>query len=129
MDVENKKKLAYYEADYIKEFTFPETEELPAIVFKYKPMNIVQVANLTEKVINTATLSAATEETLRIVATHLICWDVKNETGEVVDFMNIENLKKIDPTVMNNLAAVIRGDHIDIVGSIKAVKDEAKNLS
>ncbi len=129
LEVAVKKKLAYYEPDYVKEFTLPETAELPQVKFRYKPMNIVQIANLTEKVIETKTLSAATEETLRTVSTHIIEWDVKTGNDVVVDHKNIENLKKIDPTVMNNIAAVIRGDSVDILGGVKAVQDQAKNLS
>ncbi len=128
LEVPVKKKLAYYESDYVKEFTLPETTELPQIKFRYKPMNIVQVANLTEKVVGTKTLGAATEETLRTVATHIVEWDVKDADDNVIDHNKIENLGKIDPTVMNNVAAVIRGDRVDIVGGVKAVQDEAKNL-
>lgn len=123
-----KVKTAYYANDYVEEGFIKETVALPQVKFKYKPLNIIQTSKLTDAVMKTETIVGATEATLKMLTKQLIDWDITKPDNEKVDFTKIEELKKVDPTIINKIAGTIRGDRKGPKQDVKDIKDELKNL-
>ena len=126
--VEPKQKVAYYEADYTQECVIPETEDFPEISFTYRPLNMVQTANLTDLVIKDASVVGAANANLEMVGKHLVQWNLLKPGGAVVDFRKMQELHKIDPSIMDKVIRAIRGDSKGPTEDAKEVGEELKNL-
>lgn len=122
-------KIVYYEEDYIEVAVITETEEFPEINFKFKPLNMYQSSKLTDQVIKGKSVEGATLATLQMLSKHLVEWDAKKSDGSVINFRDVNELKKVAPFIMNKIARKVRKDKSSPEDDIKAIAEELKNLS
>jgi len=121
------KKVVYYEDDYTREHTIQETDKFPQIVFKYKPLTMLKMAKLTDKVLGTKGVIGAAEATIEMLAKQLVYWNVTKPSGETVSCNDPAELRKIDSTILNKIASEIRGDKFTPEGDRKALDESEKN--
>jgi len=121
-------KLAYYEDNYVREALIPETERLPCVKFIYRPLNVIQAAKFTEKIIGTKSIEDTIRFMLELVSKHIVGWDLQKRDGSVVDFASIDELGHIDADLMQKIGAVVRNDRSTLAADLCVVKDAVKNL-
>ena len=100
----------------------------PALNFKYKPMNVIQAAKFTDDIMATKTMEATVEVTLTLISKHMVKWDLAKPDGAVVDCKNTKELRKMDYTIMDLIAKVIRDDEEDTMDGAQKAKELVKNL-
>lgn len=121
-------KLAYYEQDYTRENIIPETELLPEIKFVYKPINIIQGANFTDKIIKSNGIQGSADVTLELLSQHLVSWDLAKTDGTIVNCNDVKSLSRVDNRVILKIASIIRGDRSTPEEDTKIIEKELKNL-
>ena len=140
-----KVKLGYFATEYVREAIFDETEDLPRVVFSYKPLTMYQTAALTASVLSTESIETSTEDNLRMASLHITDWDLIKENPRFsvsvaksstaveqeyvkVDFTNLEELKKVSPILMNFVLLTIRGDNCNPLMDKAALAEQVKNF-
>ena len=151
------KKLGYFSDEFVRRGQFIETRDLPQVNFSYKPLNVYQTAALVTQVLDTQTIEDSTEQNLRMATLHLTDWDMlkpnpkfgatetpKTETARedtaedsdkavepefnIVDFSNVQELKKVSPIIMNFILNTIRGDDSNPLMDKVSLEAQVKNL-
>ena len=122
------KKLAYYEDDYTRRGTIPEDEFLPEVKFEYKPLNMLQSANLTDDVMNGEGIVGAAQASIKMLAKHLVSWNLVKADDSTVDCNDMKSLRKIDGRLLQKIAGFIRGDHGTLEADAEAIEESIKNL-
>lgn len=114
-------KVVYYEDSYTRSVTLPETPFFPEINFTYRPLNMVQTARLTDEILSDKSVEVATEANLKMLGRHIVDWDLRKPSGDKINPENVAELKKCDPSVVNKIVGIIRGDK-------KAAFEDVKEL-
>ena len=121
------KKLAYFEEDYVRSARIPESDTLPEINFRYKPLNMIQSANLTDAVIEGKNIIGAAEATRQMISKHIVEWDIIKADGTLVSFSNEKELSKVSGMIIQKIASIIRGDSSTFEEDAKVLEAEIKN--
>jgi hypothetical protein len=128
------KKRGYFRPGMTRVGQFKETADLPEVNFEYRPLNMQETAELTDKVMAAKNVAGANVENMRMVSERLIKWDLTKQAegdcqdGEVpVDFRNVEELKLVSPVIMNYITSVIRGDTANPLLDKQALEEQVKN--
>ncbi len=121
------KKVIYYEPDYTRTCKFKETDALPMIEFTYKPLNMVQSSQLTDEIMKEPSVEHAAECNLRMIGRHIISWNLEKPDGSVLDKDSVEELRLVDPTVINMVTRKIRMDKGTFAEDANLEKEEVKN--
>lgn len=121
------KKVIFYEDDYTKMCTFKETDKLPEIKFTYKPLNMVQSSQLTDEIMKKPSVEHASEMNLLMIGRHIIEWNLEKPDGSPIDPKNVEDLRRLDPTVVNMITRKIRMDTGTFEEDASLKTDEVKN--
>lgn len=122
------KKLAYYEDDYVRHGVILETDVTPEIRFMYKPLNMIQAANLTDAVIDGKNILSTAKAIIKLLTKHIVEWNLEKQDGVKVDWTIDSELEKIDAKVLQKIAAIIRRDSSTFEEDVAIVRDEVKNL-
>ncbi len=125
--VDAKKKVIFYEDDYTKVCVFKETDVLPKIVFTFKPLNMLQSSVLTDEIMKKPSVEHAAECNLRMIGRHIIKWNLEKPDGTPIDKDSVEDLRRVDPTVINMITRKIRMDKGTFEEDANLEKDEVKN--
>lgn len=120
-------RIAYYEFDYTRKGFIASKNNLPEVHFVYKPLNMIQAANLTDEVIKGKTIHATALANIKMLGKHLVSWDLSKPNGELVDFKNAAEVSRIDPQILNKITGIIRGDNLEQVDK-EVLEDVIKNL-
>jgi hypothetical protein len=120
-------KTLFYDETYSEKGKVKETNRTPQVNFVFKPLNMIQTAQLADKVSKTETVEGATICNLRLLKDHIIEWDLKKADGTVISTDDIEALKKVSPRVMQKIINAIRGDNSDATEDLSLVESELKN--
>lgn len=129
MAKEEGNKTVYYDKDYTRTIELKEAEHYPKVVFTFKPLNIIDVAEVTDKIMEKATVAGAAEVNVEMISRQLVKWDLKKPNGTTIDFRKIDELKRLDTVVLNKIIGIIRGDMKTPEDDYKDLQAELKNLS
>lgn len=121
------RRAAIFDDDYVLDGEIAETPAYPRVLFKYKPLNNIQLATYSDAIMKGNTIVHVAGCSLEMCAKQLISWDVHDSKGVSVDCNDVKILEKINPSIMEKISAAIRGDESTSKKDLEVVKEEAKN--
>ncbi len=107
-------KQFYIEDDYTIEAVVSFGSGFPDVKLKFKPINMVQSANLTDEVMRLGKLKGpvkgAMSANMEMLSKHIVEWDLVKSNGSKVDPHDPDELVKITPKLMTRISNLVRGD-------------------
>jgi len=120
-------KAVYYEDDYEITRDFRETADYPAFSLRFRPINIIQSARLTDDVLKTEGIVGAMQAHARLITKQVVDWNLVKSDGSAIDFKSIKEVERLNPTIFNRIVSTIKGDDRTPMEDIQAVQTTAKN--
>ena len=118
----------YFDSDYDVTREIPAMRGYPAIKFTFKPLNVIQAAKFTDEVIKTKTMVGTIEATLALISKHMVSWDLAKPDGSIINYKDVNELKRMDYNIMDLIAKNVRDDTADTLDGAQVAKDAVKNL-
>jgi len=116
-------RLAYIEDDLVLEGTFPGTNILPEVNFRFHPVNSIEDAEWANKVMGSRGNRKDLYRTImRHVSQHLRSWDLKKAVKtpdgsisyEVVNHRDLKELDRVAPAVIDYIHKTIQESAEDV---------------
>jgi len=130
--IRHKFPYAYYPKDLVKVGKVPALGDLPEVNFTYRPLDMMQSAEVDALMPTVETYNQMIAVQLKAVAMALVSWDLKKPDPEddtkavAVDFRDVEELKLIDPHVMESILDTVRTSQF-MAETPKERKQQVKN--
>lgn len=119
-----KPRAVYLTDEYTVEHHVLAEDGLPEYTFVYKPINIIQSANLTDAIITAGNYANVAAANIEMIADHMVSWTLKKEDGSPIDCKNPVELGFMSPKIIDKLISVVRHDE----GSVQADLDLATQV-
>jgi hypothetical protein len=138
-------KYGYYAADFVRTWTMPETGLLPAVKFRYRPLNSEEAGAEETKVVN---LAKEGKQKVQVdlfyryarecISKKVLEWDlvkppVADNDPEPVDLRDPAELRRVDPHIIEyiyehirkgsgNIPTDLPSDELETADELKAIK-------
>lgn len=109
-------KFGYYDQTTVRAGVVPETDRTPEVKYTYNPLTIENSSMLDGELMAEESANGVMLTMLKIITTAIVSWNLKkpdrdnpdSKEGVAVDPKNIDELKRVDPYIIERIVEDIK---------------------